>query len=123
MSRTLILAALLLVLTACGLDTGPRTEIAFHNMKDHTELTTKTVTANEDVALAEAKLTADLTAGTVAFKVVSPKGDVLWAGTADSSTKMDETKQFDPLAGEWKIELDASAATGDYSLSLRVPGK
>lgn len=60
-----------------------------------------------------------LEAGTATWTFTDPNGVVVWDGTLNASQGINETRQFDPVVGQWRMELDLQSAVGDYTVLWR----
>lgn len=114
----LAFAFVLGVVAACG---GPSVDVqaqqSFEGLTD-----TRTVEASVPEEAEDLTLTLDLEIeeGEVAYRVIDPSGTVRWEG--QTSGHLQDERTFTTRAGEWRLEMDMSGATGRYQAAWGAGG-
>jgi len=67
-----------------------------------------------DVERLELSLDLEVEGGTVAFEVLDPLGTVVWRGDVTSGGRLADSRDFTPIEGRWRLDLDLQAASGRY---------
>jgi len=52
--------------------------------------------------------------GTVAFEVTDPLGSVVWRGDVTGGGRLADSRDFPPVEGRWRLDLDLRQASGRY---------
>jgi hypothetical protein len=52
--------------------------------------------------------------GSVSWIFSDPEGEVQWQGSYTQPGKFDETRDFNPVQGEWTLEIDVQDGQGSY---------
>lgn len=53
-------------------------------------------------------------AGTAVWTLTDPEGAARWEGRLEAGERLDESRDFAPIVGEWRLELDMEGFTGHY---------
>jgi hypothetical protein len=59
---------------------------------------------------------ADLSSGSIKFLLTDPNGVVCWEEEIAGPDRYKETHKFDPVVGDWTLEVALEDATGGYDI-------
>lgn len=54
--------------------------------------------------------------GTAAWRYLDPSGEIRWQGSIEAAGRITETRQFDPLPGQWTLYISGQASAGAYDV-------
>ena len=67
-----------------------------------------------DISVTRLRLVFDHTEGGMSWTFTDPLGEVRWEGEHGQAALFGETRDFDPVQGEWRLEIDARDGSGSY---------
>lgn len=101
-----------LLLASCG---GPVLSIEQQQrFEDASRTQSVEATIGEEVESLALELSLDVDRGQVRYRVLDPQGSVQWRGEIGAGGKVQDSRDFQPVAGPWRLELDFQGATGRY---------
>jgi hypothetical protein len=71
-------------------------------------------TVSGEMALTRLQLVFEQKEGSVSWSFTDPLGEVQWQGEFGQAGRMDEIREFNPIQGEWQLEIDGSDGSGRY---------
>jgi hypothetical protein len=69
------------------------------------------------------RLQIQLADGLLAWTLADPDGHERWHGTATGGRALDETRDFIPESGEWRLTLKLEKASGHYDARWTASGR
>lgn len=123
-SKTVVFALVLvasLLLVGCGSGTSSRTySNTDRTFKHETEVEVVTLDVPQAAESMKLRLDFRLTEGAASWRLVDPQGTTLWEGTTDG--KFEKSRSFEPLTGEWVLQVSVEEASGKYSMRWAAEG-
>lgn len=92
---------------------------ASNTLNETTNVEVFTYDVTDDMVRTALQLGVTLDAGSAAWTFTDPTGAVVWQGALATGQRINETRQFDPVVGQWRLELDVQNAVGDYAILWR----
>lgn len=118
----LIVVLLALVMLINYLPTAPGTygqSRASGTLNDTTTVEVFTYDVTDRMVRTALQLDVALEAGRVTWTFTDPAGEIVWQGALAEVESINETRQFDPVVGQWRLELDVQGAVGEYAVLWR----
>lgn len=81
-----------------------------------TEVRVHTLNVRPAMDVVDLHLQAKVQAGSMVCKVIDPDGVIRWEERASSSKGLNESRSFEPVAGEWMLEITLEDASGHYNV-------
>jgi hypothetical protein len=118
----LLLVSLALMQVACGQSSR---RLGTHSTSDHhsrgnftqeTETKVDTLEVKPDMTTIKLDVYAELSSGSIKFLLADPNGEVIWEEEITGPDRYKETHKFDPVVGDWTLDLTLEDATGGYDI-------
>lgn len=118
----LLLVFLVLMQVACGQSsrrpgTNSKSEHRSRgNFTRETETKVDTLEVKPDMTTIKLDVYAKLSSGSIKFLLTDPDGEVQWEEEIAAPDRYKEVHGFDPVVGDWTLELTLEDATGNYDV-------
>ena len=86
------------------------------NFEDKTETRIRTLEVRPAMTSNDLNMQVNLTAGSANWTLTDPKGDVRWEERIAAPAHRNESREFEPIVGEWTLKLSLENATGGYDV-------
>jgi hypothetical protein len=112
----------MLIQVACGQSSrrlGTHSKSEHHsrgNFTQETKTKVDTLEVKPDMMTIKLDVYADLSSGSIKFLLSDPNGVVCWEEEITGSDRYKETHKFDPVVGDWTLEVAFGDATGSYDI-------
>ena len=77
----------------------------------------ETLAVPDGAKVVDLRIKSDLRSGTMSWELVDPAGDIRWEESLTGATIFFESRRFDSVTGEWRLQIDLAGATGSYDIS------
>ena len=77
----------------------------------------ETLAVPDGAKVVDLRIKSDLRSGTMSWKVVDPTGNIRWEESITGATIFFESRRFDAVTGEWRLQINLAGATGSYDIS------
>ena len=118
-----ILALVLIVcMPACG-SSGTRSSSDSRsrtNFEDRTETRIRILEVRPAMTSNDLRVRVNLTEGSASWTLTDPEGDVRWEEEIIAPARWNESREFEPIVGEWTLKLSLEKATGGYDVHWRA---
>lgn len=118
----LLLVFLVLVQVACGQSSR---RLGTHSKSEHqsrgdftreTETKVDTLEVKPGMTTIKLDVYAKLSSGSMRLLLTDPNGEVRWEEEIAGPDRYKEVQKFDPVVGDWTLELTLEDATGSYDI-------
>lgn len=65
------------------------------------------------------KIELDVTDGSISYELKDPSGNIQWSDTVTAGTKLDETKSFNQIEGNWTLNFNNINNEGEGKLKIK----
>ena len=116
----LVILALVLIVCvqACG-STGTHSSSDSRSrtdFEDKTEIRITTLEVRPAMTSNDLCVRVDLTEGSMSWTLTDPEGDVRWEEEIVAPARWHESREFEPIVGEWTLKISLENATGGYDV-------
>lgn len=77
----------------------------------------ETLAVPDGAKVVDLRIRSDLRSGTMSWEVVDPTGTTRWEESLTGATIFFESRRFDAVTGEWRLQINLAGATGSYDIS------
>jgi len=113
-AHSLSAAALLLAALAAGCSSPSLKLEETQSFRDASHRQTIEAQVGPEIERLELSFDLEVERGTVAFEVLDPLGSVVWRGDVTGGGRLADSRDFTPVQGRWRLDLDLRQATGRY---------
>lgn len=86
------------------------------DFEDKTEIRITTLEVRPAMTSNDLRVRVDLTEGSMSWTLTDPEGDVRWEEESVAPAHWNESREFEPIVGEWTLRLSLENATGGYDV-------
>ena len=127
-SVLLLLVVFALVQVACALSfsSSGTSSSSEHRSRsdftDETEARIATLDVRPAMTSINLRMQVNLESGTLTRTLTDPTGDVRWEEEVVAPARRDESREFEPIVGEWTLKMSLEGATGGYDVHWQASG-
>ena len=86
------------------------------NFTDETETRLMTLDVRSAMTSVDLRVQVALMDGALTWTLMDPDGDVRWEEEVVAPARRNESRAFEPIVGEWTLEVSLEEATGGYDI-------